>query len=123
MIFTMSVYSDAVGDGIYTYEFGNVDVIFDENTQFSETERMDIVALLVSDNLYEYNGNIAHPENIICTIFGHNYTTEVVIAITHNVRDTQPTCLEETYEVSICSRCDNIQSELIGTKYIYCTDH
>lgn len=111
------------GNKSNVYFFGNIEIIFDELSQFDAETKNIIISHLLSDDSNGDRNGINTPENIICDIFGHNYTTETVITITHNVRETQPTCLEETYDVSVCSRCNYVESNLISQIYIYCTNH
>ena len=123
IIFMFCFSPTAAGNESNVYSFGNTEIIFEELSQFdAETKNLIIAYLLFDDSIGDGHGT-NNPENIICDIFGHKYTTETVITITHNVRETQPTCLEETYDVSVCSRCNHVESTLISQIYIYCTNH
>lgn len=51
--------------------------------------------------------------NIICTLFGHNYTTTASTSVTHNVYTTSPKCVRNTYETKTCTRCGHTETELI----------
>ena len=55
-----------------------------------------------------------------CTLFGHSYESHMASKITHCVYDTAPRCLEENYEVQVCTRCEDTVSELISSYYIFC---
>ena len=57
---------------------------------------------------------------LTCTLFGHKLTSSVVTAVTHKERATDPRCLRETFNVETCSRCDYVNSTLLGMEYISC---
>ncbi len=59
-------------------------------------------------------------ENILCTLFGHKLTETTTTVITHNVYANAPRCLREDYNLSVCSRCDYVNQELIASHRIYC---
>ena len=98
----------------YTYELGNVTVIFDENSTLDEQTQKAIAEYLV------YGGEQPTTYGLWCTLFGHSYETQTVITITHCVYDTEPRCLKEIYDVDVCTRCEHTVSELIGSAYITC---
>lgn len=100
----------------YTYNYGNVSVIFNEDTKFSEASREHIADMLAGEN--ESDSEI-EPHGIAC-LFGHKYVTDNVITITHCVSETQPRCLKEIFEISECSRCGKTKTELIYDSYIAC---
>lgn len=56
----------------------------------------------------------------MCGVLGHSLVTTTSTKITHKVNSTEPRCLEETYEVQACERCDYTTSTLIASDYIYC---
>ena len=100
----------------YTYNYGNVSVIFNDNTHFSEASRKHIADMLAGENGADSE---IEPYGIAC-LFGHKYVTENVITITHCASDTQPRCLEEIFEISECSRCGKTKTERISYTYIAC---
>lgn len=57
---------------------------------------------------------------ILCKAFGHVLETGTTTQITHKVNATAPRCLQRTYEVSACTRCDYTESTLLSSTYIYC---
>ena len=57
---------------------------------------------------------------LICNIFGHKNTTEIVTTITHRVNNSVPRCLNEVWELNICSRCENVDGTVINSYYIDC---
>ena len=59
-------------------------------------------------------------DSLLCTLFGHNYETSIVISVSHRVRPTAPRCLQSTYEYKVCTRCGYTQSTLLSSVYIYC---
>lgn len=102
-------------DVIFKYDIGNVEVFFDENTPFSQTQRELIAYYLAGENSSQ-----ASVDNLICTLFGHDYVYDTVIAVTHKVMPTPPRCLQETYLMGVCSRCEDITGEVTSSEYIDC---
>ena len=107
--------SFATAEEIYVYNLGTVTVIFDENDTWDAATREAIAHRLVygdedADTTY----------NLLCNLFGHKYETKGVTAITHCVQSSQPRCLEEIFDLSLCSRCGDQVTERVGFCYIYC---
>ena len=110
--FCLSAYAGAEG---YTYKIDNTTVIFNQNTVFSEQQRAYISEVIVNSN------SDAATYGLMCTLFGHKYEQqESAIAITHCVRDSQPRCLKETFLISMCTRCEHTETELLVSSYIEC---
>ena len=83
----------------------NVDVVFDTNSSLTEAEKQLIAEHIV------YGVSDVQTYGLICNLFGHKTTTEIVTTITHCVNSTVPRCLEEDWELIICSRCESIVEE------------
>ena len=100
--------------GQYIYEFDNVTIVFDEDTVLDQRGRMAVVECLLNEkaDITTYG--------LWCTLFGHTYETHSATKITHCVYETDPRCLEEIYDVQVCSRCENTISEVVGKAYISC---
>ena len=56
--------------------------------------------------------------NILCTLFGHNYTVTTSVSVTHNVYTTSPKCVRNTYETKTCTRCGHVETELVSSTRI-----
>lgn len=98
-----------------TYTYGDLEVIFDENSEFSDTMKQNTVYYLVNgdDGISTYN--------LLCTLFGHKETVEAVGSISHKVSPTNPRCLKQIWEVTGCTRCEEaLGMELLGETYITC---
>ncbi len=91
---------------------GNVEYIFEDDLTYEEQLRL-IDAITHGDNGVATCG-------LMCTVFGHNYEKQSVTAITHGVNSKQPTCLEEYFILTQCTRCDTYTIERTGYCYIYC---
>jgi len=96
----------------------DVTVEFQENSEFSEKEKSNIIEYLASEEHDNHNTQ----RNIICSLFGHDYTVEEVTTITHRVSPTPPRCLETKYNISHCSRCGDIQEEYIISRRVFCCE-
>ena len=96
----------------YTYEFENVTVVFDSDISLDAKGRNMVAEHLVygTENYTTYG--------LWCSLFGHTYETHSASKITHCVYDTDPRCLEEIYEVQVCSRCEHTISKLLASIYI-----
>ena len=99
---------------IYTYEIGNITVVFDETSPFDAAMREAVAYKLV------HGDDGAATYNIWCTLFGHDYITSGATTITHCVEPDQPRCLEEYFLVQACEDCDHVIVERTGWKYITC---
>ena len=80
------------------YQIGNVSIVFDADSQFSNEQQEAIANLLV----YPEFG--VAKANLICNIFGHKNTTEGVTTITHKVLVETPRCLQENFTITITPR-------------------
>lgn len=102
---------DVVGN---TYNIDNKTIIFDADSAFTIEEQQHIAQIIVTPE------NNATTYGLICTLFGHNNTTESVAAITHCVNEQSPRCLKEYFIVTTCSRCDESTVERASYCYITC---
>lgn len=106
---------------VYEYYFPHVTVTFEDTLGVSNDMRQEIADSIylsvVEDGAL---GGEAEPNNLICTLFGHNLTTNTVTATYHKVREHAPRCRVEVYHVSICSRCNYSEKELANTFYTFC---
>ena len=98
----------------YTYTIENKTIRFNPDTTFDETTREYIA------NYLAYGTHESTTYGLTCTLLGHTYEASLVTTITHCASDTNPRCLEETYKVQICSRCDHTTTRLINSHYITC---
>ena len=92
----------------------NVDVVFNSSSSLSNEEKQVIATILTNGepNTQTYG--------LLCTLFGHNNSTEIVTTITHCASSTAPRCLREKWEVVTCSRCGNVENTRIDYTLIYC---
>lgn len=111
-----SVSAFAADEEIYTYDFGSVTVIFDENDTWDAKTREIIAERLAGG---EADDGIATC-NLICSLFGHDYETKSVTTITHCARAEQPRCLKEIFDLSLCSRCEDQQVTRVAYWYTTC---
>lgn len=92
------------------------EVVFLADTSFSPEEQEIIRAHFMKpdDEVQQYG--------LKCSIFGHDYKTEIVSVVTHKVRDNHPRCLKETFETKICTVCSDTVSKQINREFIHCCD-
>lgn len=106
---------------VYEYYFPHVTVTFEDTLGVSNDVRQGIAdsiysSVVESDSL----GGEEAPNNLICTLFGHNFNTNTVTATYHKVRENAPRCRVEVYHVSVCSRCNHSEQELVNSFYTFC---
>ena len=97
-----------------TYQFENVTVVFDADSQLSVEQKEMIAQLLVNPE------HAVSQANLICNIFGHKNTQEGVSTITHKVLAENPRCLQEFFTITVCSRCNESTVERDAWSYIPC---
>lgn len=116
VILTISFTLGISADGIVgnTYQIGDVTVIFEPDSQFSNEQQEMIAQLLVNS---EYGVSQA---NLICDIFGHKNMQEGVSTITHCALPDDPRCLQEFFTITTCSRCNESTVDRDGYRYITC---
>lgn len=69
--------------------------------------------------LAHFNGEeTAQPRNVTCDLFGHSNTTSTATKIFHNVYPTSPKCVKNIYNVYTCTRCGNVEEELVSSTRI-----
>ena len=106
---------------VYQYIDPEVTVVFSEPLDSTKRQQniADEIAGIEHNPLIE-PGNES-PDNIICTLFGHNLSPEVTVTATHHkVNKYNPRCLMEIYHVTYCTRCDYTVSTLEDSFFILC---
>jgi len=117
-----SVYGDEINQLIYQYENPEVTVIFPAPIDIPVDRQQKIADELAGVSAPTIiDPNVASPDNIICTLFGHDLAPEVSVTVTHHkVRQYNPRCLMEVYHVTYCTRCNYTVEELDNSFYIFC---
>lgn len=117
MLFTFGTIAYAADEGAFEYNIGeNITVRFDEDTTLTAEERAQIVRMIAD----EHNPYAAAPQNLLCTVFGHNYKYSYVTVTTHKVYAKNPRCVEEEREIGVCSRCSDGITKTLSTMKIEC---
>ena len=114
LLSTFSLSAFAVNEEVYTYNIGNMTIIFDEADTFDAATREAIAHKLANGNEH------ISSYGLLCTLFGHNYEEKAVTTVTHCVEPDQPRCLQECFIVQVCSRCEDTIVERTGFRYITC---
>ena len=104
----------AIENSLTILSVEDIDVLFDENSSLTDEEKQIIAEYFANSK------NGAQPYGLVCSIFGHKNSTEYVTTITHRVNPDIPRCLEEQWELTVCSRCDNVESRRIAFESIDC---
>jgi len=115
----LSVNADLFASLVYEYKIPDVTVVFSNNLSVSAERQKEI-----ADKIAGVSSNIppeASPNNIICTLFGHDLSPQVTVTATHHkVRLYVPRCLMEVYHVVYCNRCNYTEQNLENSFYIDC---
>ncbi len=114
MLLSFCISTSANEENGNIYHIGEKTVIFEVNSDFT-VKQQEAIALFVANPEY----GVAKA-NVLCSLFGHKYTTELAHVITHEYFPTAPRCKQETFEVTYCTRCDESSMLLIGTSLISC---
>jgi hypothetical protein len=119
--FTLSICADEFNPLKYEYHNPDITVEFAESLNIS-AERQEKIADEIAgiDSMIVSGNGLLLPDNLICTLFGHDLSTTTVTATHHKVNVHDPRCLVEVYHVSACSRCNYTNPELVGSVYIFC---
>ena len=120
-VLTLTIFADEFNPLVYQYHNPEVTVEFEETLNVSPERQQQIADDIAGINSSSMSGSIpASPDNIICTIFGHNLSTTTVTATHHKVHVYNPRCLVELYHVTACSRCNYTDAELVTSVFIVC---
>lgn len=109
----------SIATGVAAHNFieeENIEVVFKEDSIFSDEEKHIIEASFYADT------SDAQPYGLRCSLFGHDYKTEIVSVIRHKVRTAKPRCMRDTYETKICTVCSDTVSTIISSEQINCCD-
>lgn len=114
MVLMLTLAVAAVADN--SSESKNIEVLFDSNTEFTDLEQDVIRTHFINAS------NDVQQLGLKCTLFGHDYKTELVTVITHKVRSTSPRCRKEIFETKICTVCSDTVPKLMNEDLIICCD-
>lgn len=112
-VMSISAYAEDTNENAVTITINDIEFVFDADT--SEEFRNKAIA-----HYFNHNDNSTSTYGLTCTLFGHKLESSVITAITHKAKATDPRCLQETYNVETCSRCDYTNSTLLDATYISC---
>ena len=112
-VMSIAAYAEDTTQKTVTVTVNEVEFVFDANT--SEEFREKAITYY-----FNHDDSDTTPYGLTCTLFGHKLESSVITATTHKVRTTAPRCLQETYNVETCSRCDYTNSTLLDASYISC---
>ena len=122
LFLAFTVYADELNPLVYQYTNPEVTVAFSEPLELTASRQKEIadnIAGVCSNSSPIPNNDF--PNNIICTLFGHDIAPEVTVTATHHkVRTYAPRCLMEVYHVTYCKRCDYTVESLENSFYIFC---
>lgn len=112
----LSVSAESTMGNVYTFNGNTIE--FSADSSFTVEEQVAIAQKVANGT----NDSATTTYNLMCTLFGHKTTTESFTITKHLVRDEHPKCLESLQNVTTCSRCDYVSTEVISSYYINCCD-
>ena len=108
----------AAGEEGNIYTINTITVEFSKDSSFTPEEQLAIAEYVANPN---YDNNTS-TYNVLCTLFGHKTTTESFTVVEHQVSATAPRCLRSIQDVTTCSRCDYVYTDVVTSNYIFCCD-
>jgi len=116
---SMTLISSATASNGNTIEYNGYTIIFNVDSSFDEQQQQIISQKVISN---DNTNDISTTYNLMCTLFGHKTTTETITVIEHRVSDTQPSCRKTLQDVTGCTRCDYVTTNVVAQTYIYCCE-
>ena len=116
--FCFATSADTADNNVVTVD--NYTIVFDESSSLTQEEKLHMAQLRA--NYSPETSTESSTYGVMCTLFGHKTTTEMIIVTEHCVSATAPRCLETYEDLTVCSRCDYTTVEVISSIYIYCCD-
>lgn len=86
---------------------------------FDEDTTPEMQQKIIDSMTGEESGEV-EVQNVTCSLFGHKYTTEKKPMVTHKVYAAAPRCIKRIFNVKTCSRCGDVDTEVLSTTRIYC---
>lgn len=118
---TLTIFADGINPLIYQYIDPEITVEFADALNISPERQQQIADEIAGINTSSVSAfPSVSPNNIICTLFGHDLSTTTVTATHHKVHVHEPRCLVEIYHVTACSRCNYTDPQLVGSGFICC---
>lgn len=123
ILFSNYALAGSSGPTVYQYDIPEVTVVFPSSVEIpiNIQNRIadELAGIGISSSLPCKSGE--NPDNILCTLFGHKFSSPVSVTATHHkVRQYDPRCILELYHVLYCTRCDYTESQLVASSYISC---
>jgi hypothetical protein len=115
------VFADELNPLVYEYTNPDITIIFSEPLEVSAEKQKRIADNIAGSSSMLSSPSSNSPNNIICTLFGHDIAPQSTVTATHHkVRQYNPRCLMKVYHVTYCKRCDYTVTELDNEFFIAC---
>ena len=120
-VLVLTVCADGLIPLTYNYNNPEVTVGFSAPLEVSAERHQEIADKLAGRTQNGIIDPSVSPDNIICTLFGHDLAPQATVTVTHHkVRQYNPRCFLELYHVTYCKRCDYTVEELHSNSYVIC---
>lgn len=121
VLLSLTVFADEFNPLIYQYHNPDITIEFTVPLNVSSERQQQIADEIagIEPSLISGSSGLS-PDNIICTLFGHDLSTTTVTATHHKAKKYNPRCLVELYHVTACSRCNYTDAELVTSVFIVC---
>ena len=114
LLFVLTFATSIVIMAYQNYNNENVEVVFAEDSKYTDEEKQIISNYLTGD------AADVDTYGLKCILFGHDYVTEYVDVIRHKVSTLAPRCIKDKYKTEICEDCSDTVATLIATTVIDC---
>ena len=119
MLLSSLSYASSGVNNVFQYYEPDITAEFDEGNELDEITKEKIADHLAGIITMGQIDDVT-PDNILCTLFGHQTSQSAVTVTRHKVYIHAPRCRKDFYEVTSCSRCDYTVEELLGSACIDC---
>ena len=118
LLLCFSASANTTGNNTVTVD--NYTIIFNEASTLTQDEMLRIAQARVNYNPEENSETSTY--GVMCNLFGHKTTTETISVIEHCVQEAQPRCLQTYEDLTVCSRCDYVEVDVLSSVHIFCCD-
>ncbi len=114
--FSMLVIPTSAEEGVYVYTENGYDItVYTEGLEEHQIE--NIILCLTSEDPTDEG---ISTYNLICDVFGHKIEDSKSVSVYHNVYDEAPHCMQLTYLMHTCTRCDHATAEVVQNIRVSC---
>ncbi len=120
-LLSISVFSTEIATSdVYTHREDNLEITVQRGNLTDE--QLHALAISLAEYVKGEESVQIQPRNVLCSMFGHKYETMEGEVVTHLLYSTSPKCLLQTYDISVCTRCDDTVYDVTHNQRIGCCE-